>query len=241
MHKYSYPIGISDAWLLNKNYKRLLAELNIVSIDKAESLLMIENQLKKDNNIADFNYLLLDFEDEENQDYSFEDHDSQNAKTKVIYCWRSTKLSVPKIAFRLNLDSNFVQKWIEEYKKAVRRQLKINKQKAALKKLTISKIKIEQIKNFWKENFGKLIRIQDVRNGVWGTNNDSRKPWNTTIALVMKKKLRMSYRVLSTQHPKVASDEHKNLYWESVLIQMLLIDDAYELIYVDEFNISGRN
>ena len=46
-------------------------------------------------------------------------------------------------------------------------QLKINKQKAALKKLTISKIKIEQIKNFWKENFGKLIRIQDVWNGVW--------------------------------------------------------------------------
>ena len=176
-----------------------------------------------------------------NQDYSFEDDNSQNTKTKVIYCWRSTRLSVPKIAFRLNLDSNFVQKWIEEYKKAVRRQLKINKQKAALKKLIISKIKIEQIKNFWKENFGKLIRIQDVRNRVWGTNNDSRKPWNTTIALVMKKKLRMSYRILSTQHPKVVSDEHKNLYWESVLIQMLLMDDAYELIYVDEFNISGRN
>ena len=194
--------------------------------------------MKEDNNnIVDFNGRLLDFEDEENQDYSFEDHDSQNAKTKVIYCWRSTRLSVPKIAFRLNLDSNFVQKWIEEYK----RQLKINKQKAALKKLTISKIKIEQIKIFWKENFGKLIRIQDVRNGVWGTNNDSRKSWNTTIALVMKKKLRMSYRVLSTQHPKVTSNEHKNLYWESVLIQMLLMDDAYELIYVDEFNISGRN
>ena len=57
----------------------------------------------------------------------------------------------------------------------------------------------------------------------------------------MKKKLRMSYRVLSTQHPKVVSDEHKNLYWESVLIQMLLMEDAYELIYVVEFNISGRN
>ena len=140
MHKYSYPIGILDAWLLNENYKRPLAELKIASMNKAESLSMIENQLKHDNNIADFNYQLLDFEDEENQDNSFEDHDSQNAKTKVIYCWRSTRLSVPKIAFRLNLDSNFVQKWIEEYKKAVRRQLKINKQKAALKKLTTRKI-----------------------------------------------------------------------------------------------------
>ena len=57
----------------------------------------------------------------------------------------------------------------------------------------------------------------------------------------MKKKLRMSYRVLSTQHPNVVSDENENLYWESVLIQMLLMEDAYELIYVDEFNISGRN
>ena len=74
-----------------------------------------------------------------------------------------------------------------------------------------------------------------------GTNNDSRKPWNKTIALVMKKKLRMRYRVLSIQHQKVAIDEYKNLYGESLLIQMLLMDEAYELIYFDEFNISGRN
>ena len=178
IHKYKSPIGISDAWLLNESYKKLLAELNIASINKTESLSIIKNELEKDHNIANFNYQLLDFEDEENRDYILKDHDFQYAKTEMIYCWRSTRLSAPRIAFKLNLDSKFVQKWIEEYRKAVRRRLKIylyinagllsiNKQKATLKKLTASKIKVEQINNFWKENFGWLIRIQDVRNGVW--------------------------------------------------------------------------
>ena len=46
---------------------------------------------------------------------------------------------------------------------------------------------------------------------------------------------------LSNQYPKVVNDEHKYLYWKSVLIQNLLKDDAYELVYVDKFNISGLN
>ena len=46
----------------------------------------------------------------------------------------------------------------------------------------------------------------------------------------MKKKLKMYYRVLSTQHPKVASEDHKNLYCESTLVQILLMNDLLKLI-----------
>ena len=47
MHKYSYLIGISDAWLLNENYKRLLAELNIASIDKVSPFRRLKTNWKR--------------------------------------------------------------------------------------------------------------------------------------------------------------------------------------------------
>ena len=54
-----------------------------------------------------------------------------------------------------------------------------------------------------------------------------------------EKKLRMSYKVLSTQHPKVASEDHKNLYCESILIQLVLMNHSLELIY-DELLFPGE-
>ena len=95
------------------------------------------------------------------------DYDSQILKTGAIYLWISTKLLIQKIALKLKTDHEFVKRSIHEYKKAVRNQLKINKLKAASNKLAISLEKIEEIKVFWKENNGKMIRIQDVRAGVW--------------------------------------------------------------------------
>ena len=50
----------------------------------------------------------------------------------------------------------------------------------------------------------------------------------------------MSYKVLSTQHPKVASGDHKNLYCESILIQLVLMNHSLELIYVDELLFPGE-
>ena len=241
MHNYSIPVGISDACILNSNYKKLLLELNILSYDKSDALSMIEKELNKESKAFEIREQYLKDEDQENIEPTMSDYDSQILKTKAIYLWRSTKLSIKKIALKLKTDHEFVKRSIHEYKKAVRNQLKINKLKAASNKLAISPEKIEEIKVFWKENNGKMIRTQDVRAGVWKANENDRIPWSTTISLVMKKKLRMSYKVLSTQHPKVASENHKNLYCESILIQFLLMNDSLELIYVDEFSISGRN
>ena len=241
MHNYSIPVGISDACILNSNYKKLLSELNILSYDKSDALSMIEKELNKESKAFEIREQYLKDEDQENIEPTMSDYDSQILKTKAIYLWRSTKLSIKKIALKLKTDHEFVKRSIHEYKKAVRNQLKINKLKAASNKLAISQEKIEEIKVFWKENNGKMIRIQDVRAGVWEANENDRITWSTTISLVIKKKLRMSYKVLSIQHPKVASEDHKNLYCESILIQFLLMNDSLELIYVDEFSISGRN
>ena len=120
---------------------------------------------------------------------------------------------------KLKTDHEFAKRSILKFKKAVRNQLKINKLKTASNKLAISPEKIEEIKVFWKERNAKMIRIQDERDGIWKANESGRISWSTTISLIMNKKIRMSYRVLSIQHPKLASEDYKNLhcyrYWSN--------------------------
>ena len=48
----------------------------------------------------------------------------------------------------------------------------------------------------------------------------------------------MSYRVLSCSHPSYIHQDKLRLFCESVIIQINLKSIGYEIIYVDEFNIS---
>ena len=140
------------------------------------------------------------------------------------------------------MEEIMVDKYIKEYKRAVKTLLKLNRLKAAEKRIAITPNKIEEIRLFWIKNAAKgVIAINDVKKEVWKNNDENCGPWNSTIASVMKKKLKMSYRILYNQHPKVTHPDHKALYYQSVLIQLLLKSDSFELIYVDEFSISGRN
>ena len=50
----------------------------------------------------------------------------------------------------------------------------------------------------------------------------------------------MSYRTLSTLHPKTQSKDHTRAYCEVVIIQSLLADMEWEEVLIDEFNISSH-
>ena len=76
----------------------------------------------------------------------------------------------------------------------------------------------------------------DIKGGIWDRNEKT--PCNSTLAHTLKKKLNMSYRILSIQPPKTTTKEHIRTYWESVMIQCSLASRGFELIYVDEFHIS---
>ena len=76
----------------------------------------------------------------------------------------------------------------------------------------------------------------DIKSGVWDRNEKT--PCDSTLAHTLKKKLNMSYRILSIQPPKTTTKEHIRTCWESVMIQWSLASRGFELIYVDEFHIS---
>ena len=201
---------------------------------------MINKELQKEKNKVWMQSDIDLYEIANNQPYDCSNDNLQTIKTKVIYLWRSKHYSNQEIAFKLNLKEIMVSKYIAEYERAVNAQLKNNKLQATEKRAVVSSSKAEEIRTFWKQSAGKIITIREIKKGVWNTNNRCRRPWDSTIASVMKKKLRMSYRVLKKQHPKVALEDQKTLYCHSVLIQLLMKSDLFELVYIDEFSISGR-
>ena len=108
--------------------------------------------------------------------------------------------------------------------------------RAANRKKIINEEKIEKIRTFWQRNSHKALRMCDIKNGVWDRNEKA--PCDSTLAHTLKKKLNMSYRILSIQPPKTTTKEHIRTYWESVMIQCSLANRGFELVFVDEFHIS---
>ena len=241
MHKYWPPIGIADACLQNENYKTMLAEVEIASFANIDDMKMINKELQKVENKILMQSDIDLYEIVNNQLFDCSNNNNlQTIKTKVIYLWRSTHYSNQEIAFKLDLKEIIVSKYIAEYKRAVKTQLRINKLQATEKRAVVSPSKTEEIRTFWKQSAGKIITIRDIKKRVWNTNNRCWRPWDSTIASVIKKKLRMSYRVLKKLHSKVALEDQKTLYCQSVFTQFLMKSDLFELVYIDDFSISGR-
>ena len=90
-------------------------------------------------------------------------------------------------------------------------------------------------------NSSKPFYISDVIREVWPKSSENVPPANSTISKMLKKNLRMNYKVLKPAPEKILKPEYIWSYWDAVLIQYILDDDHYELIYIDEFSISHRD
>ena len=96
----------------------------------------------------------------------------------------------------------------------------------------ISDAKIQEIREFWMRNRNSPLRLADIRKGVWKSDDDSQKPCYSTLSNVLRRKLRISYRILRPRHHKTTTRYHVRLYWEGVMIQNILSNKFYELIFI---------
>ena len=167
MHKYRPPNGLADTCLQNSPYQQLLIELDIVSYTSDDAFVMIYNELKGEQNKSS-NEIEINITDSNDQQSNKNYHYFQNLKTKAVYLWKSKKYLNREIAFKLGLEEIMVDKYIKEYKRAVITLLKLNRLKAAKKKIAITPNKIEEIRLFWIKNVAKgVITINDVKKEVW--------------------------------------------------------------------------
>ena len=126
MSEYSIPFGISDAAKLNKIYTEFIKELSISSFSNYEVLDRIISTLS-DNNKRNIHRSNLKFL-EDNANIQIEENQANfsNIKSEVIYMWRTTKIPVSSIAFKLNLSPIFDFNTIHNCKSLVRKNIWAN-------------------------------------------------------------------------------------------------------------------
>ena len=106
-------------------------------------------------------------------------------------------------------------------------------------KKVIHEDKTSQIRLFWNEKSYKKLCIRDIKAGMWRIKNEV-PPCNATISKTLKKDLGMSYKTLKILHTKTQNKDQVRTYWEGAIIQSIFVDLEWELIFIDEFNISSH-
>ena len=97
------PFGVIDAWKLNDSYKILLHQMNINNFENNDAIKLIMNQINKyEMNKADWldiDPYIWKAEDDENvcEPQATEEY------IKVMYLWRSTRLPISSIAFKVGI------------------------------------------------------------------------------------------------------------------------------------------
>ena len=234
------PFGISDAAKINKNYKTLIEELDLNQISNLDVIQKLNNVWgNNQQSKLLMRYSILE-ENKMNPLDQYKLEKESKFEIEVIYLWRSSRLPISSIASKLKISKCFVSRTIAKYKALVRWQIKKNISQRNRERKVISQAKVDQINAFISSNSNKIIHIKDIKRNAWNNQINERTPCNSTISAVLHEKLRMSYKLLKNRHPKVFCSENRRLYFEAALIQSILEEYKYEIIFIDEFQISNK-
>ena len=241
-------VGLADAAKLNNSYKELISTLGIANFHNDEALIMIKSNIDNKSRKQALEVEVLKKLEEESgvdadmcSDDDEEDDQVNPLQLESLFLWRSTKLPLNSIWHKVGVDVEFVKQTIKTYKRLMKKQLRYNVVNTNKRRSIISDDKILAVKEIWLRNRNKPLRLADIRDGVWRNDDDSQKPCYSTLSNVLRRKLRMSYRILRPRHHKTTTQDHVRLNWEWVMIQNILSNKLYELIFIDEFYISFRN
>ena len=109
----------------------------------------------------------------------------------------------------------------------VRQQVESNSRRAAKSRRKIDDKKLEKIREYLLRSVHHPIYVEDVKRVVWNHASIMKPPTNQTIAKAMKNELKMSYRTLSTRHPKTFSSDSKRLFLEAAIVQITLCNCSF--------------
>ena len=232
-------VGLADAAKLNNSYKELISTLGIANFHNDEALIMIKSNIDNKSRKQALEVEVLKKLEEESgvdadmcSDDDEEDDQVNPLQLESLFLWRSTKLPLNSIWHKVGVDVEFVKQTIKTYKRLMKKQLRYNVVNTNKRRSIISDDKILAVKEIWLRNRNKPLRLADIRDGVWRNDDDSQKPCYSTLSNVLRRKLRMSYRILRPRHHKTTTQDHVRLNWEWVMIQNILSNKLYELIFI---------
>ena len=232
--------GIADAARKNTEYQSLLSQLEINDLSFNELYLITERFLLDKYNSDEI---------KEQVGYADITHNLENRKAwvnfsdvnpRIILLWKQNKYSIKSIALIMNTSKEQVNKWIAKYKRGVKKIWKMKQRVNWRKKKRISNDYIESIREYCNLQKNQPITIKKIKSYVHNSGSSVEQSSHTTIRSILRKELKMNYKILHKCHKKVMTNDYTFLIAESLSIQLKLMSIHYEVIYLDEFSFSSR-
>ena len=104
----------------------------------------------------------------------------------------------------------------------------------------IKDVQVEKIKEYVESIDSTPIKISMIKNSVWPADSGSKPLINFTISKILKKRLKMSYKILHKWNIKRNDGQNQLILIESLYMQAQLNENSIEAIYIDDFNFSSR-
>ena len=160
----------------------------------------------------------------------------------MIFLWKFKHYWLKSIAAKMNISKITVNKILKKLRQLVKRR-QINNLEARAKAKANRVVKdsqIEEIKKYIESIDSKPLKLSMIKHAVWPYDSEAKPPSNSTISKVLKKKLKMSYKILHKWNTKRRDLQNQRLFIESLFLQTLLKESNIETIYIDEFKFSSR-
>ena len=176
----------------------------------------------------------------ENNYLSSNEANSNDNETQVVFLWKFKHYWSKSIAAKTNLSEIAVNKILTKFRLFVKRMQNKNLLASGKVNRVIKDSQIEQIKKYNESVDNKPLKIRMIKHAVWLYDSGNKPPWNSTISKVLRKKLKMSYKILHKWNTKRRDLQNQRLFIESLYLQTLLKESNIETIYIDEFKFSSR-
>ena len=229
-HSLMLESGISDGWVINSLYKRLLQSFGIPNLDNKQLLIKLWASLQNSYNIHLNNKVPnFDMIDNECRLFSFQ-NGNNDIEAQVIFLWRFKHNWSKSIAAKLNLSRIVINKFLVKYRQLVRRRRINNLMRRWWANRVIDDDHIKRIKAYIQSVDNTPIKIAMIKNAVWPICSEVKPPSNSTISKVLRKRWKMSYKILHKWNTKRKCQQSQRLFIESLYLQTQLKESSIETV-----------
>ena len=228
------PVGISDCAKQNSAYRNLIELANISKYSNEE---ILEEWMRKDLKILTWrNSSLLLTADRPSSEQEYSPTDRQILNYKFI-----NKLSLKSIASLMNWAVEDVKKTIDNFYKWLKDSKSEEEWKQELKKKEKIEKDTQDIKDYVKQNSGKILTILSIKSYFDSARQEDDKITLYRIRKTMKVEMGYTFKKASIINKVMILSDRKRKIFESAMIQLYIHEATEEVIYLDEASCSQRN
>ena len=222
--------GIVDWGKLNEKYYEIMEKVNSSSINSDFS-----EEVDSQNIVCPFENNIPD----DNDAFIENSKDSMSRKIEVIYRLEWLKQRPKLVQRKMEIEGNMIKEIVNEFKlKKI-----ILKYRTSSKPKDGSKIKIEHlnwIKAYISQMDGQHFTLVDLWTGIVKEFPELREVSLSSMSLLMRRKLGMSYNKLGKNPPNTDNnnDNNKIINWKKIIYW--LTHNNYHVLYFDEFTVNHK-